>query len=150
MALIAEATTEVSVPPRAVLELVLDLDRYRQADRKIVRVISTTGPDADGRGSVRFWGRLRFTPPLPDTQLFVLERWSRITFTGAPRQPGRLVFGFTGTFECEETATGCRITHRYEFRFRGPFRIVERALGAWLQEEIEAEVAKVKEMVEAS
>jgi hypothetical protein len=150
VALTAEATNEVGAAPRAVLELVLDLDRYRQADRKIVRVISTTGPDADGRGSVRFWGRLRFMPPLPDTQLFVLERWSRLTFTGAPRQPGRLVFGFTGTFECEETAAGCRFTHRYEFRFRGPFRVVERILGTWLQDEIEAEVAKVKTLVEAS
>jgi len=52
--------------------------------------------------------------------------------------------------ECEETATGCRITHRYEFRFRGPFRVVERILGTWLQDEIEAEVAKVKTLVEAS
>ena len=148
MVMTAAATVEVAASPRQVLELVLDMDRYRQADTKIVRVSSVNGPDAEGRGSVRLWGRMRFTPPLPDKQDFVLERWSRITFTGAPRQPGRLVFDFTGTFDCTPNGDGgCTAIHGYLFRFRGPFKLVERFLAPWLQREVEAEVERVGEML---
>lgn len=142
------ATADVAATPQAVLEFVLDLDRYRQADHKITRVSSVTGPDEAGRGSVRVWGRLPGLPVAPDRQDFTLERWSRLTFVGAPRQPGRLVFNFVGTFECvplDDHTT--RVTHAYDFTFRTPFRWIERRLKEPLNREIEAEVARLAEIV---
>lgn len=140
MTLRAEATVTVAATPQSVLEFVLDVGRYKQVDPKIMRVFSVTGPDSDGRGSVRLLGRMRGLPPAPDKQDFVLERWERLTFTGAPRQPARLIFHFTGIVECIPGNGGTQVTHRYEFRFHGPFRPVERLLAGWLQRQIEQEV----------
>ena len=149
MSLIVSATANVAATPQAVLEFVLDLDRYRQADHKITRVSSVTGPDAAGRGSVRVWGRLPGLPVAPDRQDFTLERWSRLTFVGAPRQPGRLIFNFVGTFECvalDDHTT--RVTHAYDFTFRAPFRWIERRLAKPLREEIDDEVARLAQILD--
>lgn len=140
MTLRAEASATTAATPQAVLEHVLDLDRYRRIDPKIVWVFSVTGPDGEGRGTVSLLARMRGLPPAPDKQEFLLERWSRLTFTGAARQPARLIFGFTGVVECAPGTAGTTVTHRYEFRFRGPFRPVERLLAGWLQRQIEQEV----------
>ena len=76
--------------PQQVMELVLDLERYRQVDSEIVAVRAVVGPDESGCGQVRLWTRLKWTPPVPDLQLFELERWSRLRFAGAPGQLARL------------------------------------------------------------
>jgi hypothetical protein len=140
----ASATTIIRAEPRAILEFVLDLNRYKEVDHKFVRVGKVVGPDAEGHGSVQLWGRLKGLPPAPDRQDFVLERWSRLTFTGAARQPGRLVFDFVGGFVCELAEDGAtRVTHSYEFTFKGPFRLIERRLTPWLQQEIETEMTNL-------
>jgi hypothetical protein len=80
-------------------------------------------------------------PPAPDRQDFVLERWQRVTFTGAPRQPARVVFGFVGTIVCEaQPEGGTNVTHAHVFRFRGPFRILEPMLKNWLSRELNIEM----------
>ena len=140
MTLTAVATVTTAARPQSILEFVLDLDRYREVDRKIMRVGKITGPDAEGRGSVGMWARMGWLPPAPDRQVFVLDRWERITFTGAARQPARLVFDFVGVVECTPVGDETRVVHRYEFRFRGPYRLVERPLAGWLQRQIEDEV----------
>jgi hypothetical protein len=150
MTVTASASTHVDADPQSVLEFVLDLDRYRQADRKILRVGHIEGPDDAGQGSVRMWGRVRGLPPAPDRQDFTLDRWEKLTFIGAPRQPARLVFDFVGTFDCVPDDDGTTITHAYEFTFKGPFRRVERTLGDWLQHEIEDEVATIADIVGGS
>ncbi len=67
--------------------------------------------------------------------------WSRLTFTGASRQPGRLIFDFTGSFACKASTEGVtEVTHSYEFSFKGPFRRVEKKLALWLQQEIDLEM----------
>jgi hypothetical protein len=140
----AEASTTIAASPQAILEFVLDLNRYRQVDTKIVRVVSTAGPDVDGHGSVKIWGRIAGLPPAPDRQNFTLLRWNTLTFVGAPKQPARLVFDFTGVFECLANLDGSTgVRHAYVFTFKGPFRLMERRLGSWLQREIEAEVNKL-------
>lgn len=140
----AEATRVVPATSQEVLEFVLDLDRYRQADTKIGRVIRPVELDADDEGTTRYWGRLRGTPPMPDTNLVSLRRWSELTFTGAPGQPARLVLDFTGRFTCAEVDEGCRVTHGYEMRFRRPFRwVYEPLLRRWLQTELDAELERV-------
>lgn len=144
MTLHAEATRVVSATPQEVLEFVLDLERYREADTKIGKVIQPIVLDEDGLGQAAYWGRMRGTPPAPDRNIVRLTRWSELTFTGAPRQPARLVFAFTGRFACVEVEEGCRLTHGYEMTFRRPFRwIYEPLLRAWLQSELDDEVDRV-------
>ena len=148
MPLSVSATVEVAATPQAILEFVLDLERYRQADHKIVRVASVVGPDEAGKGSIRVWGRLPGLPIAPDRQDFTLEPWNRLTFVGAPRQLGRLVFNFVGTFECVPVGNQTtRVTHAYEFTFRKPFRWVEARIAEPLRLELEQEVARLAEIV---
>jgi hypothetical protein len=148
MTLAVSSTAPISATPQRVLEFVLDLDRYRQADHKITRVSSVTGPDEHGVGSVRLWGRLPGLPPAPDRQNFTLEKWKRLTFVGAPRQLGRLIFDFVGTFDCvpiDDTVT--QVTHAYEFEFRRPFRWLERRMSAQLAVEVDEEVERLAELL---
>ncbi len=147
MTLQARASTTVSASAQEVLEFVLDLEKYMAADHKITKVVKVTGPDESGAGSAKLWGRMKGTPPSPDVQNFQLDRWSKITFTGAPKQPGRLVFDFVGTFECDEGDEGTVVTHAYTFDFKGPFRIMEKVLGNWLQEEIDEEMARLGDLL---
>ncbi len=150
MSLTAEGSVSVQATPQAVLEFVLDLDRYRRVDRKILRVSSVDGPNADGKGSVKIWGRLGWLPPAPDRQDFHLEKWNRLIFVGAARQPARAIFDFVGTFDCSSPVDGATtVTHTYEFTFKGPFRVVERFLNGWLQREVADEVRALALAVES-
>jgi len=140
----AEATRVIPATSRAVLEFVLDLERYRQADTKIGRVVRPVVLDDDDEGTARYWGRLRGAPSAPDTNIVRLRRWHELTFSGAPRQPARLLLDFTGRFTCTDVDDGCRLTHGYEMTFRRPARwVYEPLLGRWLQEEVEAELDRV-------
>ena len=143
MALRATASMVTPATAQQVMELVLDLERYRQVDSKIVAVRAVVGPDESGRGRVRLWTRLKWTPPVPELQLFELEWWSRLTFTGAPGQLARLAFRFTGTVECEPTSDGTLVTHSYDLAFRGPFRMLEVPHRRWLQRDLVEEMARL-------
>ncbi len=148
MTLTAEATRVVEATPREVLEFVLDLERYRQADTKIGKVTQPVVLDDDGVGTAAYWGRLRGTPPAPDRNIVRLTEWTDLTFTGAPRQPARLVFSFTGRFACTEVDGGCEVTHGYEMSFRRPFRwIYEPLLRTWIQSELEDELDRVQQIL---
>jgi hypothetical protein len=145
------ASSTIEVPgasPEEVLEYVLDLNRYKEADKKIVKVGTLTGPDESGRGRVKLSGKLRFGPAAPDVHDFVLERWSQLTFTGASGQPARMIFNFTGSFHCEPSDSGTMVTHAYEFTFRGPFRLLEPLHRRWLQDELEAEMLRVRDALQ--
>lgn len=148
MTLHAEAARVVPATSREVLEFVLDLDRYRQADTKIGRIIRPIVLDDYGVGSTRYWGRLRGTPPAPDTNIVRLTPWTELTFVGAPRQPARLVLDFTGRFTCEEVNDGCKVTHSYEMDFRRPWKwIYEPLLRSWLRTELEAELDRMRSIL---
>ena len=150
MTLHAAASAAIAASPQTILEFVLDLERYREADHKITRVSSVVGPDELGNGSARLWGRLPGLPPAPDRQDFVLERWERVTFTGARRQPGRVAFDFVGTFECVPTSdTITEVTHAYRFDFRRGFHWVERRLEGALQSELDREVERLASILGA-
>ncbi len=144
----AEATRVVPATSQEVLEFVLDLERYRRADTKIGRVTQPIELDENGEGRTRYWGRLRGTPPVPDTNIVQLRRWHELIFIGAPRQPARLVLDFTGRFTCTDIDGGCEVTHGYEMTFRRPFRwIYEPLLDPWLQTELEAELDRVQRIL---
>lgn len=146
----ATATTVVPATSREVLEFVLDLERYREADTKIGRIVEPIVLDEHGVGRTRYWGRLRGTPPAPDTNIVRLTPWTEVTFTGAPRQPARLALDFTGRFSCVDTDDGCEITHGYEMTFRRPLRwVYEPLLRSWLQSELEDELDRVRTIVGA-
>lgn len=149
MTIAASATIDVHATPEAVLGFVLDLDAYRQVDHKITRVSSVVGPDASGRGSVQVWGKLPGLPPAPDRQNFTLERWSHLTLVGAPRQPGRLIFDFVGSFHCTPVDDDLTtVTHAYEFTFRRPFRFLERRIERTLSSEIDQEVRRLADILD--
>lgn len=151
MAMSAHASTRVGASPQTVLEFVLDLERYKEVDKKIVKVLGTDGPDSDGRGWVKMLGRVRGMPPAPDKQDFVLDRWRHLTFTGAARQPARMIFDFTGTFDCSVESDGTTlVTHSYRFNFKGPFLLAERWLADWLQAEVEAEMQALSKRLSSS
>ncbi len=149
MALTATSTVEVEASPQEILEFVLDLESYREADHKITKVLSIDEIDEAGKGSATILGRMSFLPPAPDKQLMSLERWKRLVITGAPKQPARLVFDFTGTFECQPGSSQdmTEVTHAYSFEFKGPFRALETRLSGWLQAELDAEMARVREVM---
>jgi hypothetical protein len=136
------ATRVVPATGREVLELVLDLDRYRIADHKITTVSRPVDLDERDEGRARYWGRLPGLPPAPDVNLVRLERWQRVTFVGAPRQPARAVLAFRGWFACREVDDGCEVTHGYEITLRRPLRwayesTLQRRLPGALDEEMD-------------
>lgn len=97
-----EGSAVIACPPRAVLELVLDVERYRLADRKIGRVhwVHRHG----NHGQVKHDGRLLGLPFPPIVLAFTLTPWSRLDF-GIVTAPWPLT-GFEGSFTCEPTAQG--------------------------------------------
>lgn len=146
-----EGTAIVRRPPRDVLEFVLDVDRYRQADRKIGRVHwvrrdGDTGDTGD-TGQVKHNGRLFGLPAPPITLAFTLTRWSRLDFrmVAAP-WPLR---GFVGFFTCEETPQGTVVTHRECFSLHPvAAMLLDPLAAAWLARDTPAEVLRIKRLLE--
>jgi hypothetical protein len=144
--IVGEATTTVTVPPSDVFEFVLDLKRYRQADRKIGRVgpIHRTG----NTGTVTFSGRIKGLPGPSGTYPFTTTA-SHLQFGSPIAGPARWFLDFEGTFDCEVTATGTIVTHREAFDFKKPWRwIAEPLLRRWLETDTAEEMVRFKELVE--
>jgi hypothetical protein len=141
-----EATTIVRARPVDVLDFVMDLERYRQADTKIQRVKSVRR-DGDV-AEVVFKSRLRALPTPWVKQIVRLTPGKRIDITSAPSWQNKLV-EFRGFVECAETGEGTRVTHYEGFTFKGPMRwFAEPYLRDWLRTDVEAEVDRIKAMVD--
>jgi carbon monoxide dehydrogenase subunit G len=141
-----QADTVVNRPAEDILEFVMDAERYRQADHKLwrVRSVERTGNEA----VVRMIGRARGMP-MPTAQRMVLTPGRSIEVRNLPSWQDRFM-DFTGTFRCDPVDGGTRVTHRYVFDFRGPLRpVAERFLASWLDEDIHAEVGRLKDLLEA-
>jgi hypothetical protein len=147
----AEGTAVIRAEPREVLELVLDLDRYREADTKIGRVTLGLALDETGRGRVRYRGRLRGIVTPVDTQDVELVPWSTLTIRGAPGVWTRRTSDFEGTFSCEAVEGGTQVVHTEAFWFKpAPVRwIAEAYLRRWLDDQMASEMVRLKELVEA-
>jgi hypothetical protein len=144
--IVGEARTTLSASPAEVLEFVLDLDRYREADHKIGRV-GKVQRDGDV-GSAEFAGSLRGLPGMMGTYPFRLTPTS-ITFGSPIAGPARFVLDFEGSFDCKVTPAGTVVTHREAFDFKPPFRYVaEPLLRDWLQADIAAEMVRFKRLIE--
>jgi hypothetical protein len=145
--IVGEATTTVTAPPSEVFEFVLDLNRYRQADRKIGRV-GELHREGD-RGTVRFAGRIRGLPGPSGVYPFTLTD-KRLQFGSPIGGAARWFLEFEGTFECEEAASGTVVTHREVFIFKRPWRwLAEPLLRSWLENDTRDEMVRFKELVDA-
>lgn len=144
--IVGEATTTVTVPPSEVFEFVLDLKRYRQADRKIGRV----GPvHRNGNtGTTTFSGRIRGLPGPSGTYPFTLTA-ARLEFGSPIGGPARWFLDFEGSFECEVVTDGTVVTHREVFKFKPPWRwVAEPLLRRWLETDTAEEMIRFKALVE--
>jgi hypothetical protein len=141
-----EATATVAAAPSQIFEFVLDLQRYREADRKIGRV-GAVHRHGDN-GTAEFSGRIRGLPGPRGVYPFTL-RSSRLEFGSPIAGPARRFLDFEGTFDCEQTAAGTVVTHREVFKFKRPWRwLAEPFLRRWLEADTASEMIRFKELIE--
>ncbi len=144
--IVGEATATVNAPPSDVIEFVLDLRRYRQADRKIGRV----GPAHrnGSTGTVRFSGRIRGLPGPSGVYPFTVSE-SGLRFGSPVAGAARWFLDFEGAFDCHETAGGTVVRHREAFIFKRPWRwLAEPLLRRWLEADTAQEMVRFKDLVE--
>jgi hypothetical protein len=139
-----EASVEIARSPEVILDWISDLERYKRADRKIASV------ELQEPGRVRYRGRLRGLPTPVDEQTVHHEPGRSLRFRGARRWTRHLL-DFEGSFTCQPTDRGTTVVHDEQFGFKpAPVRwLAEWWLGAWLQDDIEAEMLRLKKLVEA-
>jgi hypothetical protein len=146
--IVGQGTAIVAVAPREVVEFVLDLRRYREADKKIGRV----GPihrDGDS-GSVAFSGRIKGLPGPSGVYPFTVSD-SRLRFGSPIRGAARWFLDFEGTFDMQETPDGTVVAHREAFEFKRPWRwLAEPLLRRWLEADTAAEMTRFKRVIETS
>jgi polyketide cyclase/dehydrase/lipid transport protein len=145
----AEATVVIRRPARDVLEFVLDLERYRQADTKIGRVdfVERNG----NAGRARYAGTMRGLPGPTETVTWTLEPYSRLRFASTPSLWPGLVYRFEGLFTCEEGPEGTRVLHRETVVLRPPISwFVDPLLRGWLARDIVEEMQRMKRLLEGA
>ena len=131
----------IAATPEAVLEFVLDLDRYRKADRKVgpVWFLARRGNRVDALVS----GHILGLPTAPGRVVAELTPYSRLDVKSAFPFPG----GFRADFTCEDAPGGdTLVTHRECLDVPGP---VARRIGGWLQDSVDDELQRMKELLEA-
>lgn len=149
----AEASISIDRSPREVLEFVLDLDRYRQADTKITKVDHQPHlAENTTEGRARYRGRLRGLPTPPQWQLVQLDPWRSLRLCTAPDQWTARLAQFEGGFVCDETGSGATtLTHYEQFDFRRPIhRLADPYLRKWMQRYLEdEELPRLKALIES-
>ena len=142
-----QGTVVVDCSPDAVIDFVTDLERYKQADTKITRVLaSNIHGDA---GEVRYSGQLHGIPSPPIVNVVAIDRPHRVDYRSKPGTWQQAMLHFHGSFVLEPSEQGTRVTHREEFVFPRPLGwIVDPLLRGWLAKEMDAEVARLKALLE--
>ena len=141
-----EGEVVIDCDPRKVIEFVLDVERYRQADHKIgpVRWVKRDG----NRGEVRHGGRFMGLPAPAVTLGFELTPSSRLDFKGV-KTPWPLK-GFDGSFSCEPVDGGTKVIHRECLVFGSVGgRVLKPLVGPWLRRDTPAEVKRIKTILES-
>ena len=138
-------TATIRCEPSAVVEFVLDVGQYRQADHKIGRLHYLRRDATHGR--VRHGGRFLGLPAPAATLDFELTSPLRLDFRGV-RMPWPMR-GFHGSFTCIRTPEGTQVTHSECFIF-GPVtgRVFRALFGRWLARDTQAEVMRMKALLE--
>lgn len=138
-----KASVDIDRPPDVILDWISDLDRYQRADRKIARVLLQEAE------RVRYHGRLRGIPTPIDEQT-VHRDGSSPPFRGAPRWTRRLL-DFEGGFQLTPSTSGGTTSRTSKCSTSSwPVRwLAEAWLRSWLQADIEQEMGRLKQFVEA-
>jgi hypothetical protein len=143
----AEGTASIERPPDDIIDFVLDLERYMQADTKITRVLAA---DIDGStGEVRYAGRVRGIPGPAMVNTVSVERPRRIDFRSKPGTWQHALLGFHGSFVLDANGDTTHVLHREEFSFRPPLKwLAEPLLRRWLDAAMEDEMVRMKSLLE--
>ena len=143
-----EGTTTIARPAKDILEFVLDLDRYSEADHKFHRIHYVKRHN--NHGEAKYSGRLRGIPTPSEVQEWTLEPYTRLQFRSRPSLWPGMIARFEGSFECEEADVETIVRHREAFEFKPPFSwLAVPFLRSWLQRDVEDEVVRLKQLLEA-
>jgi hypothetical protein len=143
---VGEAT--IRRPPRAIIDFVTDLERYKKADWKIGRVLESRR-DGD-RIFMRHDGALRGIPGPPVSLEMTVHGEGSVTYRSVESFPSRLVLRFDGGFELTVTPEGTRVVHTERFRFFAPWRwVAEPFLRDWLTANVGEAMVRMKAILEA-
>lgn len=135
----------VRATPDEAIGFVLDLERYRQADKKIGPVLWIRPDDAGAL--VRFRSRMVGLPGPAVTQRIDRTQNRLDVRTVEPKWMTRLL-DFEGVVEATPVEGGTLFFHREAFTFRGPARfLLEPILRRWLARDTAAEVERVGRML---
>ena len=145
-----EGTAVVRCSARAAYEFVLDLERYRQADRKIAKVHSVAW-HGEREAEVCYSGRFRGWTTPAVRQTLTVEPYRRIDVRSKPGTAAHAASRFHGSFTFEELPDGTtRIFHREELCFHPMLAwLMEPLLRDWLERDTPEEVARMKTLLEA-
>ncbi len=142
-------TATIARSAKDVLEFVLDLERYREADHKFHRIHYVKRQN--NHGEAKYSGRLRGIPTPSEVQEWTLDPYKRLEFRSRPSLWPGMIARFEGSFHCEEIESGTSVRHREAFEFKPPFSwLAVPFLRSWLQRDVEDEVVRLKQLVEAS
>lgn len=144
-----EGTEVIRATPEECRAFVLDLDRYKQADRKLgtIKRVEFEG----NRGEVTYTTRFRGLPGPPVTHTIELDGEHDIDVRSKPDTFDGRLSAFHGWFTFEDLGDGTtRVTHREELHLEGPARLLEGWLGSWLEQDTPDEVVRMKALLEAS
>ena len=138
------ASALVQATPAEVIAFVLDLERYRLADRKIASARVVAGDSA--AGTVILQGRLRGLRTPPDRQRYTVTPDGRtIEFRSeSSRWPG-LLARFHGIVHCQPLPNGATyVTHIERFTFTPLLALLlDPYLRRWLRRDTADEVARM-------
>lgn len=144
-----EGTTTIDRPADEIIDFVLDLDLYMQADTKITRVLASR-IEGDS-GEVRYAGRLRGIPSPAMVNVVSVDRPRRIDFRSKPGTWQHALLRFHGSFVLEPAGSATRVVHREEFSFRRPLKwVAGPLLSRWLGSAMEDEMRRLKRLLERS
>lgn len=141
-------TATIARSAKDVLEFVLDLERYSEADHKFHRIHYVKRHN--DHGEAKYSGRLRGIPTPTEVQEWTLEPYTRLQFKSQPSLWPGMIARFEGSFDCEETDGGTVVRHREAFEFKPPFSwLAIPFLRSWLQRDVEDEIVRLKHLLEA-
>jgi hypothetical protein len=150
MVIAGEGTAIVRCSAKDAYEFVLDLERYRQADRKVGAVHSVVWHGSEGEihysGCFRGWT----TPAVRQT--ITVEPYRRIDVRSKPGTLAHAATCFHGVFTFDELGDGTtRVFHREELDLHPAVAwLLAPLLRDWLAADTPEEVARMKELLASS
>ena len=145
---VGEASTLVMRPAAEILDFILDVEAYRAVDPRLrtIKWVRRT----PGETVFRFRPALMGLPGPMTTQRVTLTPGKRVDITPEPSRLDRIA-GFTGLLECTPEAGGTRVHRRLEFRLARPLSwLMDPLLTRWLEQDVPAELARLKAHLEST